>query len=497
MVLLTGVALVGAATADEACEALAVRDFSTLPDAPTQVTRATAVSETGWPGYCKVEGYVSPQVAFELRIPIQDWNQRLLFIGCGGFCGGMAQIARCQEPMARGYACVTTNLGHVSTPFDGKWAYNNRALEIDFYYRATHVTAVAAKALLAAYAGQKPRYSYINGCSTGGRQGLISAQRFPADFDGVIAGAPAGVSAGGGLHLIWSALANRAEDGSGILKEDDVRRLAGAVLQQCDDLDGLADGIIDYPADCRVDLAALACPAAGWCLNDAQRRVAASIYAGPRDQAGQPLYAARPVPGSELQWIPAYVRDAGPSIYYLFGGDFFRYLAFAEDPGPDWRPEDFDWQTDPQRMGFMRFLNYAANPDISEFVAGGGKLILYQGWSDQSVPPQGTIDYFDLTTATMGGTAARDRFMRLYMMPGVAHCEGGSGPDQVDWLTALENWVERGQAPEQVLARKIDAGGEPEFARPLAPYPARARYQGTGNWRSADTFQIDGGSSAP
>ncbi len=486
-----------AAAQKDPCEGLLDRDFSQVPDAPTHLTGAMMVAESGWPRYCKVEGYVTPQVVFELRVPLDSWNQRLLFIGCGGFCGILAQINRCQAPMQRGYACVTTNLGHRSTPIDGKWAYNNRALEIDFYYRATHVTAQAAKAIVAALAGEQPRYSYLNGCSTGGRQGLISAQRFPADFNGVIVGAPAGVSPGGGLHLIWSALANRDADGNGILSQADVSFLAAAVMAQCDELDGVQDSIIDYPPGCQVDTAALACPQPGGaCLTPAQIEVVRKIYTGPQSKAGEPLYSARPMPGSEPQWVPAYVNDNGPAGYYLFGGDFFRYLAFAEDPGPLWRPEDFDWQRDPPRLGFMRFLNYAANPDLNDFVKRGGKLILYQGWGDESVAPQGTIDYFELAARTMGGRDAADQFMRLYMMPGMAHCAGGAGADQVDWLTHLERWVERDQAPGQVVARKLSNDGSVAFARPLAPYPARARYTGAGDWRSPDNFLIEAGDAA-
>ncbi len=464
------------AATDNACEALLARDFSRVPDAPTHLTAAAVVAEPGWPAYCRVQGYVSPQVGFELRAPLADWNQRLLFVGCGGFCGRLTQIERCQEPMGRGYACVTTNLGHESTPIDGKWAYNNREREIDFYFRATHVTAQAAKAIVAELGGAAPRYSYISGCSTGGRQGLISAQRFPEDFDGVIAGAPAGVSPGGGLHLIWSALANLDEDGHRILSEADVGLLADTVMAQCDGLDGVKDGIIDHPPSCQVDTAAIACPQPdGRCLTEQQRAVIEKIYAGPQSEQGEPLYSGRPVPGSEPHWVPGYVNDGGPAGYYMFGGEFFRYLAFAEDPGPAWQPEDFDWRRDPPRLRFMRFLNYAANPDLSDFTARGGKLLLYHGWADGQVAPQGTIDYFELATRTMGGAQAADQFMRLYMMPGMAHCMGGPGPDQVDWLSHLENWVERGQPPTNVVAGKRNAAGEIELARPLAPYPARAR----------------------
>lgn len=197
-----------------ACASLPFTDFSQVPDAPAQVFAANSIAASGkLPAYCRVEGYVAPTIGFEIRIPESTWNGKMLFQGCGGFCGSTESIRQCDDALARGYACVATDLGHKGTPIDGKWAYNNPQGEIDFYYRATYATAQAAKAIITTATDSEISRSYFRGCSTGGRQGLISAQRFPADFDGVIAAAPAGVSPGGGLHLIWSALANQDESG--------------------------------------------------------------------------------------------------------------------------------------------------------------------------------------------------------------------------------------------------------------------------------------------
>jgi feruloyl esterase len=463
----------GNAHADVACEALSQIDFGTVRDAATQVTSATQVSRPDLPLFCRVEGYVSRQVGFELRMPVASWNQRLLFQGCGGFCGSVQQIEDCNDAIARGYACVTTDLGHKSTPIDAKWAYNNREAEIDFYFRATHVTTVAAKAILASFYQAPPEFSYLRGCSTGGRQGLVSAQRFPDDFDGVIAGAPAGVAASGGLHLISSALANRRPGGRPILAEADIAPLHEAVLDACDSIDGARDGILADPTQCHFDPGSLSCDGRsdgnGFCLSDDKISVVRRIYSGATDADGAAVYTAVPMRGSEPYWIPAYVRDDGPSIYYLFGGDFFRYLGFDPDPGPEWNPEDFDLVRDLPRMKFMRMLNNAANPDLTAFEKRGGKIILYQGWSDQSVPPLGTVEYYQLAARTMGGEEKLADMARLFMLPAVQHCRGGTGPDTVDYLSAIERWVERGEAPDSLKASRLKSteGGYPRY--PLAP----------------------------
>lgn len=490
------------------CPALVLEDFSRVPDAPTQITAAALVQASGkMPGYCRVEGYIAPTTGFEIRIPQDIWNGKLLMQGCGGFCGTTAMIAQCDDAVARGYACVSTDLGHKSTPIDGKWAYNNPQGEIDFYYRATHATAQAAKAIVTAAMGADIERSYFRGCSTGGRQGLISAQRFPADFDGVIAAAPAGVSPGGGLHLIWSALANLDDKGEQIIPASKVPLLHDAVVKACDGLDGLEDGLIDDPRKCVFDPADLQCrrQPGDDCFTGPEVEVIRSIYRGATDSAGDPLYRAVPMPGSELNWVPAYISaNAQPSIYYRFGGDFFRYVAFAEDPGPDWRPEQFDFDRDPPRMGYNRHLNNAAGPDLRAFAARGGKLISYQGWADQSVPPLGIIDYLNDVERFMAGETSVSDFFRLFMLPGVAHCVGGEGPSRVDALRALEAWVEEGTRPDQLIAYKLkqDPGDfaaahlpprdlDVEMSRPVYPYPDVARYAG-GNpdvWTSFERVQ--------
>jgi len=491
------------------CGALLGIDFSEIPDAATQLIRIAEVQASEIvPSYCRVEGYISTSIGFEIRIPQQSWNGKLLMQGCGGFCGSYSVINLCDDALARGYACVATDLGHKSTPIDGKWAYNNPQAEIDFYYRATHATAQAAKAVVAMFTGERIRKSYFRGCSTGGRQGLISAQRFPNDFDGIIAAAPAGVSSGGGLHLIWSALANLDEAGHPILPASKLQLLHESVLQECDVIDGLLDGLIDDPRLCSFDPADMQCRRRPGddCFTGPEVLAIRRIYEGAADSYGNSLYRAVPMYGSELNWSPAYIGlDGQQSIYYRFGGEFFRYVAFADDPGPGWQPEMFDFDVDPARTGYNRHLNNAASPDLRVFVEQGGKIISYQGWADQSVPPLGVIDYLSDVERFMGGKEKVSEFYRLFMLPGVAHCVGGEGPSRVDVLTALEKWVEDGEAPERLIAYKIKADPGNSAAvhlpppatsitqsRPLYPYPAVARYRGAGDtdqWQNFEYFE--------
>ncbi|MDX2221719.1 MAG: tannase/feruloyl esterase family alpha/beta hydrolase [Rhodospirillaceae bacterium] len=511
--LAAGTAAPAAAVDIKMCRALfptgydfsVVPDFSQVPDAPTHILEAEEIAAAGdVPAYCRVEGYVTPRVGFDLRMPTANWNGKMIMHGCGGYCGSLEGANSCADSLARGYACIFTDLGHRSTALDAKWAYNDAQALIDFYYRATHVTVQAGRAIVAAAYGQEISKSYFRGCSTGGRQGMISAQRFPADFDGIIAGAAASVSTAGGMHLIWSALANLDKSGAPIMSDAKVPMLAKAVMDKCDGLDGLVDGMIDDPRACGFDPAEIACKRgqkSDQCLTPAEVGVVRKIYAGAVNSKGENIYRAPPMPGSELTWVPVYIGENGlKGGYYYFGADYLRYIAYAEDPGPTWRPEDFDWDRDPPRLGYSRTFNNAANPDLNAFKERGGKLIGFQGWNDYSVPPTAIVDYYEKVVRLMGGLDRTQDFYRLFMLPGVNHCTGGVGPDRLDLLTALEAWVEQGQAPELVVAAKSTERlpGYPRFpldaskitmTRPIYPYPAVARYAGSGDPNRAESFR--------
>jgi len=456
--------------------------LDSLPDAPTVVTGAEEIPAMGeLPSHCRLRGYVAPQVGFELRMPALSWNGKLLFQGCGGLCGGISTAA-CDDALERGYAVVATDMGHQGPAFRSLWALNNRQAEIDFAYRATHVVAVAAKALVALHYERGPSHSYFRGCSTGGRQGLVSAQRFPDDFDGIIAGAPVldetGTTA---LHLIWSGRANLDADGQSILSTAQVEQLHQAILTGCDELDGSPDGIIDDPRNCAWREFVPACGTGGStddaCFSDREIRVLEKLYGGARNSAGEMLVPGGLQPGSEYEWVPNFISADGPAVFHPEGpvSELYQTLIFFDDPGPGHSAAEFNFDRDPARLALIETLYSAKNPDLRAFRRSGGKLILYQGWDDVEVTPLNTLDYFETMQRTMGGPVATREFARLYLLPGVAHCRRGPGADAVDWLSYLEAWVERGQPPDAVTTHHlIEEQSYLGLPRPRFPLPANA-----------------------
>ena len=435
-------------------ELLGAADWENLPDAPTALTGVQEVAATvDLPAHCRVTGYVAPQVHFQMRMPAENWNRKLLMQGCGGLCGGMND-ATCDDALARNYAVVITDMGHQAPAWQANWAYENLQAEIDFAYRATHVVAVAAKALVEAYFESPPRWSYLRGCSTGGRQGLVTAQRFPGDFDGIIAGAPVLDETGtAALHLIWSGRANLDQERREILTAQRVRQAHERVIDACDELDGKADGIIENPLSCDWEAALNDCQGSQ-CFSDSEKRVFRKLYRGATDSRGHSLVAGGLMPGSEYEWVPNFIGDDGPAVFHPDGPirGLYQSLLFFRDPGPGHSAWEFDFDRDPSRLALMETLYSAKNPDLRRFRDRGGKLIIYQGWDDVEVTPMNTIDYFSTMQATMGGVPAAREFARLFMMPGVAHCRRGPGADTVDWLSYLEAWVENGVAPDKVEA---------------------------------------------
>jgi feruloyl esterase len=466
------------------CIRLLGQDFSATPDAPTHLLSSESYAiETPGPAAksrdaCKVRGYVAPRILFELRLPTADWNGKFLYRGCGGFCGSLRQAQECDAQVARGYACIVSDMGHVSSATDGKWAYNDLQAEFDFAFRATYVTAVIGRTLTTAYYGRAPMRAYFDGCSTGGRQGLSAAQRFPHLFDGIVLGAPAISAAGNGMPGLWTLRALRGPDGRSRLAPKDVQLLHAAVLTRCDKLDGLADGVLADPRECRFDPEELACrgPGAQDCLTAEQVQAVRAIYDGARDSRGRPL-APGPMRGSERNWVPAYVAaDGGLGYFEGFMSELVRYLSFAEDPGPSFGAQNFDFDRDAPRLLSLAQLFYASfNPNLHRAKQQGTKVIHYHGYDDASVMPQVSLDYYDLVLRTMGGIKATQDFYRLYMVPGLDHCQGGVGATEIDYLAALELWVEQGKAPGALIAkgRETDAAG---LRRPVYAYPARAKY---------------------
>ena len=489
--------------AESQCAGLARADFSSVLDAPTHVNVTNAVAAAnGVPAYCQVKGYVSPTVEFELRLPLEDWNGKFVKRGCGGYCGGVF-IGACNNHLKDGYACIASDMGHRSTALDAKWAYNAIQTEIDFGYRATHVVTVAGKAITESFYGDAPERSYFMGCSTGGRQGLVEAQRFPYDFDGIVAGAPVINETGAGMQLNWTVAATRDGDGNQILPARKLQMIHDAVIAKCDMNDGLEDGLIGDARDCNFEPRELQCLGQDRdnCLTADQIGVVNKIYEGPKNSDGMDLYTGGAQRGSELNWYGNYISEDGSvSTYEQFMGDMFRYMGFMPDPGPSWQNADFDYDRDYKRLGMMESLYTGSNPDLRKYKEHGGKILVYQGWRDQSVVPLNVIDYYETVTKTMGGQQATEDFFRLFMIPGMNHCSGGAGAYAINYLDYMEDWIENGNAPDVLIGvhpnRPVDAAGTDlplegdavEFSRPTYPYPAKVRYAGEGDPNDASSF---------
>lgn len=479
------------------CKALESADFSGIQEAPTMVTQANLVEPSGeMPAYCQVEGYVTPNVGFNLVLPLSNWNGKFLERGCGGDCGisSTAEVLNlCSDPLRRGYACIISDMGHKG--WGGLWAYNNLQAQVNFGYRGAHVIALAGKAITEYFYTKPPKYSYFSGCSTGGRQALVEAQRFPWDFDGIIAGAPWINDSDSTMQYVWNDVVLSNKDGKPLLSRDDLELVHNAALRKCDMDDGVKDGIIGNPLACNFDPGELVCKSEknSKCITRAQADAVKKVYSGPTNSKGEKLYTGGSPIGSELAWA-----GVGLSNGNSWAIPYFRYEVLPP-AGPNWQESDFNFDRDYKRFdgGTQESLLNAANPDLRRFKSNGGKLILFQGGMDFDVVPANTIDYYQTVESTMGGRAQTQKFFRLFMIPGMEHCSGGPGAFAIDYLSYLENWVERGQAPDLMLGAHVEGPikGFPLsrndhilFTRPVYPYPLQAKYTGSGDPNDASNF---------
>ena len=457
----------------------------------TQITSAQVVpASDGLPEYCSVVGVVSPAVGFEVRLPT-DWNQKLYFAGNGAFAGSIPDTdLETAFGLTRGYATAATDTGHQADPFDASWALNNRPAEIDYGYRSVHVTVGVAKIIINSYYGQAPHFSYFDGCSKGGQQGLEEAQQYPDDFNGIADGSPAFDFTGIFTAANWNMQALHATADSSEIPPEKVPVIGAAVLASCDAVDGLVDGLIDDPRRCSFDPDILRCLGgdAPDCLTGKQVRALKKIYAGPTGAFGPQLFPGLPVGGETVEWDTWLINTPdAPSLAFALQDQFFRYLAFrVDDPNFDWATFDFD--KDPPRMRFMGGILNATNTDLSGFRKAGGKLLMYHGWSDPIIAATRTIDYYKSVRRELGPKKTK-QFARLFMAPGMSHCTSGSGPFAFDYFTALEGWVEQGIAPDSMVAYHFDDNGNVDRTRPLCAYPQVARYQGHGSIDDAANFR--------
>jgi Tannase and feruloyl esterase len=480
------------------CDAVRRLDVSQAVGAGTGITSTQLVTPANSYPYCDVKGVIAPQIQFEVQLPTQTYRQRYLQTGCGGLCGTLAinaqQAAGC-IPLTEGdFAIASDNQGHVNGGTqDGNFG-TDRRLRVDFAWRADHKTALAAKALIRAFYGSGPRYSYWDGCSQGGHEGLTEAQRFPHDFDGIVAGAPASITTElNSFYQPWLATVDTGSDGKPILTADKLPALHQAVLANCDAKDGLTDGQIDDPRACTFDPASLTCTGADSpsCLTPAQVAVVRKIYSGPVDSRGERLYPGGEAMGSELAWagwmipVPPQQSTQRDTISWSIGNGWVKYLAFRKNPPLWFTAADIRFnRREFRRVERLAGLYDATDPDLTAFRNHGGKLIIYHGWADQAISPYGTIAYYQALRDQMGGLRATQRFARLFMVPGMFHCRGGAAPNSFDMLTPVMRWVEDGVAPRRVVATDPASGR----TRPLFPYPRVARYDGSGSTDDASNF---------
>ncbi|MBW8812861.1 MAG: tannase/feruloyl esterase family alpha/beta hydrolase [Caulobacterales bacterium] len=476
----------------------AFQDDTRLPDGEVKVYRSL-------PAFCRVRGVSSPsadsEIEFEVWLPVSGWTHRLHMVGNGGYSSNL-YYAEMAQRLRAGDVAVATNTGHRGK--DLSFGIGHPQKIADFAHRAVHGSAVAAKAVTAAYYGHPARYAYFSGCSTGGYQALMEAQRYPDDFDGIIAGAPGNNRSALNMAFLWNYQANhrRGDDQHPLLDAGDLKLINHAVVARCDPLDGVTDGVINDPRICRFDVGELQCAKdqAKGCLSPEQVTAARRIYAGPRDaRTGAVIYPGYPF-GTEGVMASADDEHPGWTGYWANPDkpdepqrvDFFRYWVFAD---PQWNWWSFDWGRDVDTVRARMASTFdASSPDLRRFAARHGKLIMFMGWQDPVGAPPEAIRY---ARAVRAATPGADALLRLYMVPGMAHCAGGPGAtnfssatrDSVppvsdaahDMAVALEDWVEKGAAPRALIATHY-AGEKGErrvaFQRPLCPYPQVARYRG-------------------
>ncbi len=432
------------------------------------------------PSFCRVAASIQPapdsDIKFEVWMPAEGWNGKFAGVGNGGFWGRI-MYPRMNEPLIRGYAVASTDTGHEGAVDDGSFAMGHPEKLVDHGYRAIHEMTVKAKAIIAERYGDGPRHSYWLGCSTGGRQGLMEAQRFPDDYDGISAGAPANNWVPLMASGVWITAA--LTDPTGGIPAAKFPVIQNAAVAACDARDGVTDRVIGDPSDCDFDPKVLQCTEGDGpdCLTVTQVDSLRKIYRGPVNPRTAEQVFPGVEPGSELE-LPAFF---GFRIYE----NYWRQLVFA-DSAWDLRALDFDRDV-AKAIQLHDGVLSATDPDLSAFAGRGGKLFLWHGWNDTLITPRNTIHYYEDVVATMGAERVKDS-VRLFMLPGVLHCSGGEGAFNVDHLSVLEEWVEEGKAPERVIARR-PLGEGAERTRPLCPYPQVARYNGTGSTDDAANFR--------
>jgi feruloyl esterase len=450
------------------------------------------------PSFCRVAAVTRPAIKFEVWLPLDTWNGKFQGVGNGANAGSIGYGAMATA-LKRGYAAASTDTGHeTQNARDGAWAIGHPELLEDFAYRAIHVMTDNGKKIVGQFYSQPAKYSYFVACSTGGRQALMEAQRFPNDYDGIIAGAPAinwtQFQAGG--HMYVASLFNR--DPESYLPATKLKALGAAVNASCDQLDGIKDGILADPRKCTFDAKALQCEAGKddvSCLTPKQVTAVNAVWAGSHTAKGELIYpgytrGAEAAPGG---WNN-YVTGTGPlsGTHLVQGSGTLGYLVYQD---PKWDYRSFDVEKDAAFAAKTLGKSFDAfDPDLSPFRNHGGRLLLYHGWNDPSISPLNTVNYYGKVVEAVGkrdgaqnAEARTQEFARLFMVPGMLHCGNGPGPNDFDMVAALEKWVEGKEAPERIIASH-ETNGTVDRTRPLCVYPKVASYSGSGSTDDAANF---------
>lgn len=454
------------------------------------------------PEFCSIKGVIDPEIGFEARFPLADWNGKYFQAGCGGYCGSVLPDKpgfsnTINEALKRGYATITTDAGHSGGLGDASWAKGNPVAVKMYADEAIPRTYQAGTLMVEAFYGTGARLEYFGGCSNGGRMAAMAAQRYPDLFDGILGGSGViNLSQNGGIYGSWVVQSNTAADGQRILTREKFAArlplLEALIVEQCDATDGVTDGVISTPRRCSVDVTALPrCDSAPSesCFTDSELQVLQKWYQGPHDSSGQSIYPGMPA-GSERYWA-LWFLDSGGRVApgNALGGDYAKYLGFEGGAPDDYSAMDFDFDRDPARLKANGQLLDALNPDLNAFHQAGGKFLMWHGWQDPLVLPDQSVAYYEAVLEKMGGPGEVEPFFRLFMIPGQGHCweMPSSAPDQFNPIVVLENWVEKSQVPTQLDVFAADPESTNIDATAVCSYPSPPAYFADADQLSEDS----------
>ena len=491
------------------CSSASSINLLTLSGANAEITSTTSVAASANPAgdwaACEVQGIITPETHFTLYLPTSTYAGEYLQEGCGGGCGSVnvsepTAATGCTQSTDGNFAVAADDEGHEGSGFS-VMAFQDPEMKAVFGYSSEHQLALVSKAILKGFYGSAPAKSYFDGCSDGGREALIEAQRYPTDFNGIIAGSPASIQTElNAFEEAWNAQANTGAGGVPILTTADLAPLHTAVLQACGGSTAVTLGYLSDPLACTWNPASIECKtgqtstSSDFCLTAAQVETVDKLYSGVRDSSGELLYPGYELRGSELNWagwiVPSGNQESGAIDANIATTAWQSWITptgtfdgSANYMDVKFTKADFEKVTQ-ENDGELD----ATDPNLSAFEKAGGKLILWAGYSDPAINPAGTISYYQAVVKTMGGLSATEQFAKLFLLPGVAHCGGGQGPNNFDALTAITGWVTKGSAPSSLLATSTNSSGTVTASLPIYAYPNIAVDTTGGSITSASSY---------